>query len=101
MADSNQFNQAAQNSQKQQQQATQQRQSEQVKKTQLGLQGGPKPPGSTRAAVDRQAHNQQKAKDDLAAKKDQKLELLKQFEAKQKAANKAREGKTKGKDLGR
>lgn len=100
MADTNQFNQAAKNAQKQQQQASQ-RQSEQVKKTQMGLQGGPKPPGSTRAAVDRQAHNQQKSKDNEAAKKAQKLQLLKEFQAKEKASQKARAGKSKDKDLGR
>lgn len=55
--------------------------SEQVKNAQHGLQGGPKPPGSTRAAVDSQSHNRAMSQDDKNA------EAARREQAKKAAAN--------------
>lgn len=88
------FNKAAEKKPEQQPKPEQPKvQSEQVKNTQHGLQGGPKPPGSTRDAVVRDTHNKAKAKDDKKSKEASSVELeeLKHIHARAKARKNSQE----------
>ena len=75
------FNESAQGKGKEEPKQVQGVDSEQVKTQKLGMQGGPKPPGSTRQAVDAQAHKEQMNKDDQQVKKlhEERLQRIEKF----------------------
>lgn len=77
--------------------------SQQVANTQLGLQGGPKGPASTRSAVDRAAHGEamQGDRDRVAAAQAQRVQqMAAQARTDREKFNAAAQAKEQGKDNG-